>query len=71
MNKTIEDLRAIESERRESSVEIERKKCEELESNMAALKQSFLEQQEVEKSKLEAASEALKQLEDNEKVQVC
>jgi len=38
---------------------------------MAALKQSFLEQQEVEKSKLEAASEALKQLEDSQKVQVC
>lgn len=37
---------------------------------MAALKQSFLEQQGSDKDRLEAANQAIKQLDENMKVQV-
>ena len=38
-------------------VDIEKRRCEELEGNLAALKKSFLEQQEADKEKMEARSE--------------
>ena len=70
LNRAISDLRAVETERRENAVDIEKRRCEELETNMAALKQSFLEQQGSDKERLEAANHAIKQLEENEKYQV-
>ena len=70
MNRAISDLRAVETERRENAVDMEKRRCEELETNMAALKQSFLEQQGSDKERLEAANRAIKQLEENEKYQV-
>ena len=70
LNRAISDLRAVETERRENAVDMEKRRCEELETNMAALKQSFLEQQGSDKERLEAANHAIKQLEENEKYQV-
>ena len=70
LNRAISDLRAVETERRENAVDMEKRRCEELETNMAALKQSFLEQQSSDKERLEAANQAIKQLEENEKYQV-
>lgn len=70
MNRAIEDLRAIETERRESAVDLERRKCDELEANMAALKQSFIEKQTAEQEKMEAANEALQNMAKGETYQV-
>lgn len=71
LNSAIGDLRAVEAEKRECMIEIEKRRCEELESNMAALKQSFLEQQEADKERLESANQALKQLDESNSYQVC
>lgn len=70
MSKSIDELRMVETERRENALNLEKKRCEELESNMAALRQSFVDQQGAEKAKMEAASQALQQLEDSKKSQV-
>jgi len=70
MNRAIEELRSIEQERRETALEAERRKQEELETSMATLKASILEQQTAEQEKLTAAGEALRSLEEYKVLEV-
>ncbi|ESP04573.1 hypothetical protein LOTGIDRAFT_237318 [Lottia gigantea] len=61
LNKAIDEIRLLESERRESMESSDKRKIEELESALEQLRESFTKQEEEQANKLEQASNILAQ----------
>ena len=64
LNAAIDEIRALEGEKRESYVEAERRKVMELESALEALRQSMADMQTEQHNKMSEASSVLEQLND-------
>ncbi|XP_046360042.2 forkhead-associated domain-containing protein 1-like isoform X3 [Haliotis rufescens] len=62
LNRAIDSITAVETEKREIATDMEKKKVEELEASLESMRQSLTSKQEEDKDKLEQAAQALAEM---------